>query len=208
MYMSEIAVVRYYFLWGPKREQRGRWWPTLGYKYLVALRRGFCVRAVPIGWAHFQLLDHPKWKHWKKVYDSFGCQLVERPVNIVCCPGGIVMGRTMRVSDLAPKLMDGVPAFLTEREGDGEEVVYEPGLALSVCFTDGLRNIAITGTRPTTPNETELATLKRYDAVVTPTEDEAAFLSEAGVRAQCYTPRQLANDALALGFLLNGRGDE
>jgi hypothetical protein len=209
MYMGEKALVRYFFQMGPTASERGRWWPDLGYKYLRALLRGFPVRAMPLGWAHFQILDDPRWKRWKKVRGCFGCEMVERPVNVICCPAGIQMGRTVTRGDFAPPQVEGVPGFLTASgNSDLEEIVYQPDFALSACWTADLRNIAITGTNPTWPNPQEVAALKRYDAVVTPTHSEGDNLREVGVNAQCYTPRQMADDAFNLGLLLRGKGDE
>lgn len=209
MYMSgDLALVRYYFTMGPRRqaEQTGRWWPELGYKYLLALRKGFKVRAIPLGWAHFQLLHLKRWRHWQRVYDAFGCELVERPVNVVCAPFGLQLGIRLTAKDVAPQELDGVPDFLL-KSGASDEVVYEPEPVLTACWTASLRNIAIVGTKPSAPTAGEIQSLKLYDTVVTPTEAEAAELRGQGVRCQAYTPRQMADDALALGLLLRGESD-
>lgn len=203
MYMSD-ALVRYYFLMGPAGRRDGvedvRWWPDICFDYLVAIRSGFKVRALPLGFSHLQMLHDPKWKHWQKVYGSFGCTLVERPVNIVCCPAGLETGRQLRKKDVGGRMAD--------QSSDPEEVIYEPSFALSACLTDGLRNIAITGTIPKPPAEAEVVALKSYDVVVTPTIAEAAELLELGVQAAYYSPTSMNADATALGILLSGRGDQ
>ena len=194
MYMA--VEVRYHFVWGPKRPKsvRYRWWPDLGYKYLRAIMQaGYDVRAIPIGFAHFQVLNEKPWKHWKKVYEAFASsRATTAGVNIVCAPLGFTMGRTVRLKDLAPQSIDGVPGFLTANNtSDPEQVVYEPSTAIAGLWTEGFRNVAITGTVASDVTASDLEASRRYDLVLTPTQREVEQLKRLGVSAQSCTPREV-----------------
>jgi hypothetical protein len=208
MYMG--ALVRYYFLIGPRSENQPRWWPDLSFTYLLALRSARVgVRAIPLGVAPFHVFDDPKWRHWSTVQDSFSATLEERFVNVICCPAGLLMGRAVTPSQLAPALVDGVPPSVTAIGGRASrDWTMEPMPALVGAYTVGVRNIAITGCLPETPTHPEIEALRRYDAVVAPTGGEADELRRLGVDAQGYSPEALEADALALGALLKGTSDE
>jgi hypothetical protein len=208
MYMG--ALVRYYFTIGPRAKSQSRWWPDLSFEYLLAFRSAKVgVRAIPLGVAPFHIMDDPEWRHWRTVQDSFSATLADRYVNVICCPAGLLMGRAVTPAQLAPAVIDGVPPAVTAIGGKAaNDWSVEPMPTLVGAFTVGLRNIAITGCNPNEPTSAEIAALNRYDAVVAPTIGEAARLRELGAKAQGYSPDALEADALALGTLLKGTGDE
>jgi hypothetical protein len=196
MYMS--AMVRYFALIGPRSQSQDRWWPDLSYEYLVAFRRGFEVRLIPIGFAHFQTHD-PAWKHWEAVSDCMQVPVSERPLNVVCCPAGIETGRQMKRGNFLPANAPPIE--------NADEIVYEPGYALGHYWTEGLRNIAITGTAPKAPNNAEIAALKRYDTVITPAKKDAIELLALGVSAFALSPEELTGDVAEVLAMIDGRGD-
>lgn len=205
------ARIRFFCVLGPRggKSVKG-WWPDVSWLYLKALIDGeFAVRALPIGASYMNIPpSDPGWRHWKKVMHLFTEQLDADYVNVVCAPPGMVMGSRKTRGQLSPARMEeldnmvpghpGAGAVAVHREmtaaaaaSDAEEVVYEPSTALSSLWTEGKKNIAITGVSPKPPDENEIEALSRYDHVLSPTPNGAMALVQAGVDAIRLAPREL-----------------
>lgn len=199
------ALVRMFCMVGPRRPTEhvtDAWWPDISYTYVCALAdAGINVRVIAIGGAQFQA-----WEHWRGLAPLFAGEIVDNFVNIVCCPPGIVTGQRMTAQSMAPRQVlagDGgmvAPPHITAAGAAADDdVVYEPATALAQYYTEGHRNIAITGTYPSPPSDAELEALAKYDAVLTPTAIEADLL--ARVSACAYPASRLKKEAKSLPIL-------
>jgi hypothetical protein len=214
MYMA--ALVRYFCVVGPRARSRWQsdrslgftfqhWWPNLSFLYLRAfVEAGIGVRALPIGGTFLQFPRERKWAHWQDLASCFFAEVAPHYVNVVCSPAGLVQGRRVTGRQLAPTRVVGAgggevpPQVLAPGARASAGTVDEPQLALVALRTGGVRNIAITGTDPCAPSRAEIEALKRYDAVVTPSELDARDLRSLGISAQHYAPDTLRSDANAI----------
>lgn len=181
--MPDPAVIRYFCLVMPNGGA------ALGFDYLEALEQtGLGVRACPIGPAF--LMAEP----WIKLHHLFAPgDFAQRHVNVVVAPPNLLMGTRLRVTDVvAPGRLPGPGEETGELElsrarprlpGVDEEAVYEPQTALGGLFTVGIPNIAITMPRPRPPEDHEVRALCQYDAVLTPTSEDASTFRHLGITA-------------------------
>ena len=107
---------------------------------------------------------------------SYGAHLFATPldapyVNVVCAPFGYMMGERVTAAQMARS--DNCPpalrAIMAEKEGPGDEFVYEPQDALCGLYTVGCKNIAIISAASGVPSEREVACMRKYDAIICPT---------------------------------------
>lgn len=164
----------------------------LGFDYLEALAKtSLGVVANPIGAAYFATAP------WSTASHLFmPRELVKSYVNVVAAPPGYLMGRSLRATDVkAPPRLPGAGeetrpfAASAPQAGDpNAELVYEPQTALSGLYTVGVPNIAITMPRPRPPEDHEVRALCQYDAVISPTSEDAAALRHLGITAFSVSP--------------------
>ncbi len=176
----------------------------LGYAYLEALdQTGLGVRACPIGPAY---LGADPWT--KVTHLLFVGQVARQYINIVCAPPNLLMGTRLRATDVkppnrlpaageetAPFEFSASPTLATV--SPAAETVYEPQTALGGLYTVGVPNIAITLPRPKPPEDHEVRALAQYDAILCPTDADAASLRHLGLVAFNVPPEpgQLARIA-------------
>ena len=180
---SPLATVRFFCLVLPPGHEQ------TGYEYLDALdRSGKRVVACPIGMAYFTSAP------WSGITRLFSGLTAPRFVNVVCAPPGLVMGARMRAADVKPPLD---PSGVAWRKELSQEVVYEPSTALSGLYTVGVPNVAITtlGTKPL--ESSEIRALAQYDAVFTPSGNDAEALRALGIHSMHIPP-----DPALLGRLM------
>jgi hypothetical protein len=74
------------------------------------------------------------------------------------------------------------------KEKPAKEVFYEPQTALAGIYTVGCKNVAITGIAPKPPDSKEVSALRRYDAIIAPTEADRDALQAVGLEAMHVPP--------------------
>jgi len=172
------ALIRYFCMVLPNGGAQ------LGFDYLEAFdKTGLGVRACPIGPAFLMSGG------WPKLTPLFFIgQNAKRYVNVVCAPPGLFMGHVLRAIDVKPP-PDVLKSSLVSSEDtnpdakDIERIIYDPQTALSGLFTVGVPNIAVTMPKPKLPDEKETSVLRRYDAVLCPTVEDANALRQLGIIA-------------------------
>jgi hypothetical protein len=177
----------------------------LGYEYLTALASRVQVRAIPIGPAAALGFE----KRWWRAGNLFTVPLAVPYVNVVCVLTGTAMGvrapaATMGTADDLP---DDLPPELraamvrgarksAAREGGAKPLVYEPTTVLEGMYTVGCKNVAIVLLGPARLDEKEIATLTKYDLVISPRVSDVSTLAAAGVQAvhlEAYRADDLVN---------------
>ena len=167
---------RYFCVVGPRRDAEG-YWPGIAYRYLVALRAAeLKVRAISAsGGVTLQAGEMNRdYDHWREIRDVFATPMDpdDCVVNVVCAPLGMPLGTPGKKK---------------------REVVYRPATALAGLYTDGLRNIAITGVqRGQNAQEGEVAALRQYQIVCVPRACDQRALEALDVPCFFWAPRFLA----------------
>ena len=164
------------------------YWPGISYYYLCAFREeGLCVRAMSVSGGVWLQAGNPDYDHWREVRDVFATPVraSDRIVNIVCAPLGLPLGAPRSGRDMKRgAIADGIgPA----------EKLYRPATALAGLYTEGVRNIAITGMqRGQYPHEGETDVLAEYDIVCAPRPCDERELQRLNVRCGYWAPEFFA----------------
>lgn len=202
--MSE-ASIRYFCLMLPNGGA------GLGYAYLEAFdQTGLGVKACPIGMAYLAADPWPKYAPL-----IFVGQTAPQFVNVVCSPPNLLMGTRLRAVDVkppsrlpaageetAPFELSAAPTLAPFQGTSPPEVVYEPQTALSGLYTVGVPNIAITLPKPKPPEDHEVRALAQYDAILCPTDADAAALRHLGLVA-FHVPPEPGQLARIVSWLLS-----
>lgn len=147
----------------------------MAFDYLKAINQtGVGVRATALGLAAFT-------PPWDTVAELFNNTLENRYTNIVCSPMGLVMGQTMRSSDVAPPSDPGA-----------DDIIYTPPPTFVGLMTVGVSNIAITkppvGDGVDKQFQEELTALDKYDVVLCPTQQDVDGFKKLGIDARFCPP--------------------
>lgn len=114
-------------------------------------------------------------------------------VNVVAAPPHMKMGSALSAKDIAPPPHEadvaGYAQDCANAKTVGDDLVYTPQTALAQCWTADHVNIAIVGPLPDELDEAEYEVLKRYDAVLAASGDEALELSRHHLRGFHVLPK-------------------
>lgn len=155
------------------------------------------MRLIAIGGAYL-MPKAPEYAHWGRLGSLFGTPIAgDKVVNVVCAPVGMSLGTRQTLQSITGKQASG-----NETISD-EEQVYEPQTALSGLYTDGMRNVSITGClgNGQEPDKAEVAALNRYPIVVCATTADEHTLLSCGVEIPTFlNPEDLAKMLSAMDW--------
>jgi len=136
---------------------------NVAFPYLKAADgTGLGVRVMPIGAMHFGM------EPWTQLSYLFVTALAARFINVVAIEPGLPMGAAVSTAQFG-------------HARAGNEVAYEPDLALNALFTVGIPNVAILSGEKM-PEGKEIEALKHYTEVICPTMEGSNALQELGIK--------------------------
>lgn len=142
----------------------------IGLDYARALEEtGLGLRVIPVGGVFLVPTGLPG--------EVFSRPIADPCINVVCSEASKELGERMTKKQWAP----------ADVVVDADEVAYYPQTAFDAFRTVGIKNVAIV-VMPPLPDEAAVATLKQYDAIITPEIADARLLRELGVPALGMAP--------------------